>query len=93
MKRKPVLTLAALAVSLVWSAGVLAQGSSTYDLTWNTIGAGGGRLASTSYVLEGAVAQPAAGTLAGSQFTLTGGFVVDHAAGSKDLYMPAILSQ
>jgi hypothetical protein len=93
MKRKSVLTLAALALSLVWSAGVLAQSSPTYNLTWNTVGAGGGRLASASYSLESAIGRPGAGTLTGSQFTLTGGFIVDHGAGSTTTYLPAILSQ
>ena len=74
MKRRPIPALAALALSLFLTAGVLAQSSSTYGLTWNNIGAGGGRPASASYVFESTIGQPDAGTMSGSQFTLTGGF-------------------
>lgn len=93
MKRRPIPALAALALSLFLTAGVLAQSSSTYGLTWNNIGAGGGQPASASYVFESTIGQPDAGTMSGSQFTLTGGFIVDHGSAMTNVYLPTILSR
>jgi hypothetical protein len=49
-----------------------------FDLSWNTVDAGGGLLISASYELSGTIGQPDAGSfsapLTGGSFELVGGF-------------------
>jgi hypothetical protein len=57
---------------LILSAWAYAQ--SGYDLTWNTLGSGGGSNSGGSYTLNGTLGQPAAGTLNGGGYVLVGGY-------------------
>jgi hypothetical protein len=49
------------------------QGS-TFDLSWYTVGGGGGVSTGSVYAVTGTIGQPEAGTLSGGPFTLVGGF-------------------
>jgi hypothetical protein len=63
--------------------------SEGYNLSWWTVDGGGGTLAiEGGYSLSGTVGQPDAGLLAGSGYTLSGGFWV---GGIYRLYLPLIL--
>lgn len=59
---------------LIWSAWANAQSGGNYDLTWNTLGGGGGSNASGSYTLNGTLGQPGAGVLNSGKYSLVGGF-------------------
>jgi len=59
---------------LILSAWAYAQSGGGYDLTWNTLGSGGGSNSGGSYTLNGTIGQPAAGTLNGDGYILVGGF-------------------
>ncbi|MCP4537300.1 MAG: hypothetical protein GY832_09150, partial [Chloroflexi bacterium] len=63
-----------LAAFLLLGAGVYAQSSSSYDLSWWTLDGGGGTLSGAGYTLNGTIGQPDAGTLQDGTYTLTGGF-------------------
>jgi hypothetical protein len=53
-----------------------AQSGGGYDLTWNVIAGGGGKVRDGTglYSLRGTIGQSAPGVLTGGDFTLTGGF-------------------
>jgi hypothetical protein len=59
---------------LILSAWVYAQSGGSYDLTWNTLGGGGGSNIGGSYTLNGTIGQPGAGVLSGGGYNLIGGF-------------------
>lgn len=64
-----------LALSLTRGAhSASAQSGGGYDLSWNTIDAGGGASTGGAYALTGSLGQPDAGSLLGGQYTLNGGF-------------------
>ena len=71
-----------------------AQSGGGYDLTWNTIDAGGGTSvgvgSSTPYILGGTIGQPDAGLLTGGGYTLVGGFW-GGAATQYNIYLPVVL--
>lgn len=57
---------------------VYAQSGGSYDLTWNTLGSGGGRNTGGSYTLNSTIGQSLAGTRAGGAYTLVSGFWVSE---------------
>jgi len=59
---------------LILSAWVNAQSGGSYDLTWNTLGGGGGSNIGGGYTLNSTIGQPGAGTLSGGGYNLVGGF-------------------
>ncbi len=59
---------------LILSAWVYAQSGGGYDLTWNTMGSGGGSNGGGGYTLNGTIGQPEAGMLSGGGYVLVGGF-------------------
>jgi hypothetical protein len=71
-------TLNSVPVGRVWQAPAIAraQTSSTYDLSWGVVSAGGGRGTSARYALESAVGQPAAGPMSSASYGLAGGYLV-----------------
>jgi hypothetical protein len=83
MKRRWIIVLAAYAVYLVMvstamqAVRVLAAPDApteTYAIPWWTVDNGGGVSQGGGYVLYGSIAQPDAGSHAGSVYTLKGGF-------------------
>jgi hypothetical protein len=67
-----------LLVGLLYGSAFVA-GAQTYDLSWYTIAGGGGSSSGTNasnviYSVSGTIGQSDAGTMSGSNFTLTGGF-------------------
>ncbi len=56
-----------------FGATVLVSGQ-PYKITWYTIDGGGGTSTGGTYVVNGTIGQPDAGTLAGGNYTLIGGF-------------------
>jgi hypothetical protein len=72
-KAAVLMTLVALLL-LILFAFVQAQSGGGYDLTWNTLGSGGGSNSGGGYTLNGTLGQPAAGTLSGGGYNLVGGF-------------------
>jgi len=92
--------LLALALA-VGALAVYAQAGGGYDLTWNTVDAGGVTRNTASgggYTLSGTAGQPDAATWTGGGYTLNGGFW--HAAqaaggtppgGASPVYLPIIL--
>jgi len=71
MKTKCFLTIAALAVNAFPSH---AQSGGNFNLKWSTVDGGGGLSTGGKFLMTGTVGQPDAGTLAGGQFKLEGGF-------------------
>ncbi len=69
------LVLTALLTFCLFTGGVLAQTSNSYNLTWSTVD-GGGALTSTggAYTLSSSIGQPDAGMLANDQYSIVGGF-------------------
>jgi hypothetical protein len=55
-------------------AWAYAQSGGGYDLTWNTIGSGGGSNGGGGYTLNGTIGQSEAGMLSGGAYVLVGGF-------------------
>ena len=70
------ITILILLLLLVGAAGVAyAQSGGGYNLEWNTVDGGGATFATGgNYNLGGSVGQPDAGTLAGGNYILAGGF-------------------
>lgn len=88
MKRRYFLVLASLALSLFFSAGVLALGDS-YDLTWNNIG-GGGQVSSSHFTLNSVIGQPDAAVWTSGSYSLLGGFLGQDPSDSNTIYLPMI---
>lgn len=72
MKRIMLLTPIVLALLTVSIA--TAQTGGGYDLTWNTVDAGGGSSRGGGYSLDGTIGQPDANTATGGGYILSGGF-------------------
>ena len=71
--------LGTILVMVLVDAAAAARG--TDDLSWFTIGGGGGTLSAGGYVLSGTLGQPHAGALAAGPFQLEGGFWGGGASG------------
>ncbi len=54
---------------------IRAQSGGDYDLSWNTVGGGGGTTAGGDYDLFVTLAQPGTGQANGGDYTLAGGFL------------------
>jgi hypothetical protein len=77
MAMRTLATTTVLIVSavLLFASPLLAQVGGPYDLTWSTIDGGGFTFSTAgAYSLGGTAGQPDAGVMAGSTFTLNGGF-------------------
>jgi hypothetical protein len=76
MKSKRWLIVVCLVAFLALAAyPVLAESSTTYDLSWWTVDGGGATgLTSGSYTLSGTAGQPDAGSLSSGDYDLAGGF-------------------
>jgi hypothetical protein len=59
---------------LILAALVYAQSGGSYDLTWNTLGSGGGSNSGGGYTLNGTIGQPGASMLSSGGYNLIGGF-------------------
>lgn len=51
-----------------------AQSGGDYDLSWSTIGGGGGTSSGGEYTLTGTIGQPEAGAMSGGEYEILGGF-------------------
>lgn len=75
MKRRMTLSLVYALIAAALAAVTTASTTIGYGLDWWTIDGGGGSASSGgSYVLDGTVGQPDAGTMNGGTYSLTGGF-------------------
>ena len=72
MKQKSLLVsaLVLLLVSALCVAGVSAQGSPNYDLSWFVIASGGGEMNSPTYGMKGTVGQFVAGDAESTNYAL-----------------------
>ena len=86
------LVILVVAVALLLPSVVaLAQSGGGYDLTWNTVDAGGYTFSTSGdYSLGGTIGQPDAGVLTGGDYTLGGGFWGGGAIGHR-IYLPLVL--
>ena len=74
-KRRLLLLIYIVSLFLLLTSPALAETTTTYDLTWWTVDAGGtSGLASGSYTLSGTAGQPDAGSLSSGAYDLAGGF-------------------
>jgi hypothetical protein len=80
-----------LAACLALAAPVLAQVSATFDLSWNMIGSGGGRMESDQYTLQSTIGQLAVGTMGGSGHDLCSGFWCGSGAVGRRIYLPLVV--
>ena len=87
MKRKVILILIS---SLIAAVPVLAQVSSTYDLSWHVIGSGGGKMMSAGYALQGTIGQVATGSMRSPNHALCSGFLCSAEAEYR-VYLPLLL--
>jgi hypothetical protein len=62
----------ALCLALLLSAS--AASSQSYTLDWFKVAGGGGTSTNGQYAVSGSIGQPDAGSMSGSNYTLTGGF-------------------
>ncbi len=74
MRQQRLALVIALVVGLAAAAGVLAQTSADFDLSWHVIAGGGGRSLAADYAVEGSVGQSAAGALSSTGYRLGAGF-------------------
>lgn len=75
MNRKFFVLLPALMLAFLITSFALAQSGGLYDLSWNTIDAGGATFSTGGiYSLGGTAAQPEAGSMSGGNYALAGGF-------------------
>lgn len=70
----------------------LAQGQSSYILSWSVIGAGGGASQSLNYKLSGTMGQGLAGAASSSSYRLGVGFWYG-APLHYSIYLPVVLSE
>ncbi len=95
MKKKAILCIA-LAALVLLGGTALGQGSASFGLWWNAITAGGGRSASSSFVVDGSAGQYVAGPAAGPSYQVGGGFMYGFVAvvapppGTPRLFLPAL---
>jgi hypothetical protein len=71
---RPVRAVLFGALAVLLPATVYAQSGGNYDLTWSTIGGGGGRSAGGPYVLEGTIGQADTGVSSAGSYVLSAGF-------------------
>ena len=92
MKRTMIFAAMLIVLILAWAALAQAQStdSSTYDLSWYTIDAGGGSIGNGTYTLDGTLGQPDAAQLSSSTYSLVGGFW-GGAVTQYQTYLPLIL--
>jgi hypothetical protein len=91
---KPGTVLLALAVLLLLTGAALAQSGGGYDLSWNSVDAGGWTFSSGGgYSLGGTAGQPDAGLMTGGEYTLGGGFWGGGALATAghEVYLPVVL--
>lgn len=89
MKRPRLLT--ALAGLLLACSIVLAQSGGGYDLSWNTVAAGGGTSGTGGvYSLGGTIGQSGAGLMSGGVYTVGSGFWGSGAVAAPEnvIYLP-----
>ncbi|MBN1954797.1 MAG: hypothetical protein JW900_07080 [Anaerolineae bacterium] len=88
--RKAALIALALVACLALAVPVLAHVSAAYDLSWNVIAGGGGKMESTQHTLYGTVGQAATGHMSSSGHTLCSGF---WCSGEVEywVYLPLVL--
>ena len=89
MKRKVILAL--VLVITLGAVPVLAQISAAHDLSWHTIGGGGGRMESGGHVLQGTVGQAVTGLMGSDGHTLCSGFWCGVEPEYR-VYLPLVLS-
>jgi hypothetical protein len=91
---KKILFYGILIVMIISLSGIaLAAGS--YDLSWWTVDSGGGNSHGGSFILNGTIGQPDAGTVAsGGGYTLAGGFWHGGVAATPaelKIYLPQVI--
>jgi hypothetical protein len=79
-----------LILLLTVAIGVSAQTGDSYDLTWSTIGSGGGHAEAGPYALDGTIGQPIVGQVTSLPYDLCVGFWCGGAAGLR-LYLPLVM--
>jgi hypothetical protein len=72
--RPLLVALGAGAIILLAAALVVAGPLAGHDLGWHVVAGGGGRVASSAFVIEGTAGQAAAGELLGEEFRIGSGF-------------------
>lgn len=83
-----------LAVAVLLLSGlVLAQSDGGHDLSWHTMGGGGGPMSSTSYALNGTMSQASIGPAESTNYDLGAGYWygVVVQIGPFEIYLPLIL--
>lgn len=73
--KKIVILCGMLFLLLIASGMVWGQVGGNYDLSWSMLG-GGGDSSGGTFVFNGVIGQPSAGTLTGGSFDLEGGFLL-----------------
>ena len=93
MKTRTVLSIALVTLLMVITfASTQAQSGGGYDLTWTTIGNGGGTSSNGSCTLDGTIGQPDADApISNGGYTLTGGFWAGVSIAQHHIYLPVIL--
>jgi len=86
-----VLLTAALALTVTSASALVgaSRDSPLADLSWNVLGAGGGRAASASYSLDATLGQPFVGPISGTAARLSAGFW-QESAGYR-VYLPVVI--
>ena len=82
MKRKTIVQLIGLLCGLILTAGVLAQVSTNYDLSWHVLSSGGGERESANYLVQDTLAQLASGPSASTNFLVGAGYWYGVAVGT-----------
>lgn len=86
---KRLLAIGAIA-ALVFAAAAAVVAQTGYTIDWWTVDGGGGASTSETYALDGTGGQPDAGTAAGGNYVLSGGFWAGTGPDfSHVLYLPA----
>ena len=89
MKRKTLIMV--LAVLLIMTDGVLAVGSTNYQLAWFTpLTSGGGKTSSTNYVVDFSVGQPARGMASSTNYQACLGYWCGNTI-EYSIYLPLVL--
>lgn len=74
MRYRAALALVAGVMLTATGAVALAQSGGVFDLSWHTLGGGGGAGAGNRFTLAGTIGQPAADRMAGGAYAVDGGF-------------------
>ncbi len=92
MRRSVVILLAVFALCLLASVLVAARGTQadSFSILWWTVDGGGGASQGGPYALSGSIGQPDAGSAAGGNYLLTGGFW-SGAFQDYRIYLPVII--